>query len=101
MRIQQLKSNLPPEPSSSEPFITTLNIRLPSGQRKVRRFFQQDTIESVQNYIETCPLDPIPFESDVILVNTYPRQLFTDLSLTLKQANLVPNASLIVEEKLE
>ena len=58
-------------------------------------------MQNLYDFVQTRDLKPLPLESDFVLVNTFPRKAYNDMSLTLAEAGLAPNASLIVEEKLD
>ncbi|KAI8849474.1 hypothetical protein BC829DRAFT_182361 [Chytridium lagenaria] len=100
-RREELRQNLPVEPAATAKDIAKISLRLPSGERVVRRFNADDKIELVYNFIESMDLSPISIEADIVAVNTYPRKVLLDKTQTLKEAGLVPSASLIVEEKDE
>ncbi|KAI9034634.1 ubiquitin-related domain-containing protein, partial [Hyaloraphidium curvatum] len=80
------------------PGTTKLSVKLPSGARVVRRFEDGEKIETVYDFVLSQDLDPIPLESDFVLVGTYPRREFTDMAATLKDVGLVPNGAVLVEE---
>ncbi|KAJ3107155.1 FAS-associated factor 2 [Phlyctochytrium bullatum] len=98
-RKEELRQNLGPEPPASAKDVAKVSIRLPSGERIVRRFLADDKLEILYDFIESLDLSPIPIEADVIAVNTYPRKTLLDRSQSLREAGLFPNASLIIEEK--
>jgi FAS-associated factor 2 len=96
-----LLASLAPEPPATESGLTKLSLRLPSGERLIRRFRTSDTVKNLYDFVETRDLTPLPIESDFVLVNTFPRKIYKDMSQTLQESGLAPNASLIVEEKLD
>lgn len=51
------------------------------------------------DYVEIQDLTPIPLSSDIEIINTYPRKVIDNLELSFEEAKLVPNASVVVEEK--
>lgn len=99
-RRQELIKNLPQEPQDSKENITKLSIRLPSGQRIVRRFEVTSTIRQLYEFVETQELTPLSIECDFVLVKTFPRVILQDLDSTLESCRLLPTGSLIVEEKI-
>jgi len=114
LRRQRLQEQLPEEPQSGE--VTRIQFRLPGGERKLRSFYLNDTVEVLYQFVET--LDPLSLDTwdcnddelefpegfeddsqyDFTLVTPFPREEFTDLGKTIQEANLV-NGNLIVEEK--
>ena len=95
----ELKKTLPAEPASDTPSndVARIGIRLPNGQRLVRRFHADDAVQSLWNFIETHDLSPLPLDADFIIVNPYPRKEYLDMTVSLREANLVPSASVVVE----
>jgi FAS-associated factor 2 len=75
-----------------------MNIRLPSGNRLIRKFDADSSIQALYDFVESNDLDPIDIVKDVIIVNTYPRKEYLDKSITFKEAGLFPNATVLVEE---
>ncbi|TPX32965.1 hypothetical protein SmJEL517_g03990 [Synchytrium microbalum] len=98
-RRAMLADKLPPEPPMNEPVQAKINVRLPNGERVLRRFRGTDKIEALFAFIGAKDLAPIPPEADFVLASTYPRRLYTDGQQTIQEAGLVPNASLVVEEQ--
>ncbi|KAJ3171931.1 FAS-associated factor 2 [Geranomyces variabilis] len=90
-----------PSSPSSASTIANLSIRLPSGNRVLRRFHASDALQRVYEFVETRELDPLDAEADFCLVGMYPRRVYADLDRTLAEEGLVPSASLVVEEKIE
>ncbi|TPX46924.1 hypothetical protein SeLEV6574_g02948 [Synchytrium endobioticum] len=97
-RRAMLAEKLPPEPPLSEPGQAKINVRLPNGERMIRRFRGTDKIEALFAFIGSKDLSPLSEEADFILASTFPRKLYADGSQTIQAAGLVPNASLVVEE---
>eukprot|EP00842_Homolaphlyctis_polyrhiza_P005127 jgi/Hompol1/5615/HPOL_002009-RA len=101
-RKLQIAQEMPPEPSATSTTETTrLSIRLPDGRRIVRRFYTSDSVQLLWNFIETHDLSPLTLETDFVIVNPYPRRLYTDMAQSLRDAGLVPSASVVVEEKID
>ncbi|KAJ3298243.1 hypothetical protein HK104_010951 [Borealophlyctis nickersoniae] len=99
-RKVRLRETLPPEPEASETDLAKLSIRFPNGERRVRRFRATDKIQLLYDYVESSDLSPLDLEAEFVVVNTYPRKMYTDLSITIQEAGLMPSASIIVEEKI-
>ncbi|KAI9103274.1 hypothetical protein DFS34DRAFT_646659 [Phlyctochytrium arcticum] len=97
---QSLIDSLPSEPPASASDLAKLSLRLPSGERLIRRFLADDTMQVVYNFVQTRDLDPLDLLAEISVVNTYPRKEYLDMTQTLRDAGLVPNASLIVEERI-
>ncbi|KAI8807186.1 thioredoxin-like protein [Cladochytrium replicatum] len=99
-RRKKLLEDLPAEPDAGES-VTRISIRLPNGDRVVRRFRADDTVQSLYEFVETRNLDPIPIESDLLVVVPFPRRALEDPTATIQRAGLFPNGAVIVEEALE
>ncbi|KAI8826020.1 thioredoxin-like protein [Fimicolochytrium jonesii] len=95
-RREELLANLPTEPAADAPNITKLSIRLPSGDRVIRRFDADDLVSKLYEFVETRDLEPL--EGEFLVVGTFPREVYDDLEKSLKEVGLVPSASLVVEE---
>ncbi|KAJ3223695.1 FAS-associated factor 2 [Clydaea vesicula] len=94
--ILELKRNQKSEPLLSNT-TTKLSLRLPNGERIIRVFDLNDTLQDVLNYVLT--LEFVELEWDYYLIRTFPKFEFNDLTLNLKDASLFPNGSLIVEKR--
>ncbi|KAI8904554.1 ubiquitin-related domain-containing protein [Entophlyctis helioformis] len=94
--LRFLPSLLQPEPD-----LAKLGIRLPNGQRLIRRFRADDTVQLLCDFIETHDLSPLDLETDFVVVTPFPRKVFRDMSQTLRAAGLYPNASIVVEERID
>lgn len=95
-RKATLLASLPPETPTTHPNITKLSIRLPSGDRVIRRFNADDLVERLYEFVETRELDPL--EGEFLVVGTFPRTVYEDRGKTLREVGLCPSASLVVEE---
>ncbi|KAJ3110174.1 hypothetical protein HK100_003130 [Physocladia obscura] len=95
-----LQENMIPEPLASDTQdIAKVGIRLPNGDRLVRRFKATvATVQDLYNFIEAQDLSPIDLETDFDVINTYPRKVLTDKMQTIKEAGLSPSSSVMVEE---
>ena len=100
-RKEELQKNMPPEPTADDETVTKVSMRLPNGTRLIRKFKAEDPVQALADFIEAQDLAPIPIESEVDIVNTYPRKILSDYSQTLKDAGLYPNGAIIIEERVE
>mmetsp|Transcript_7919 Transcript_7919/g.16970 ORF Transcript_7919/g.16970 Transcript_7919/m.16970 type:complete len:385 (-) Transcript_7919:63-1217(-) len=97
-RKERTALRVPPEPGADVPQsqTTELAIRLPSGERLVRRFHVDNTIENVLDYISA---NTGHAEGAFDLMSPFPRRTFTNAPhLTLGDAKLAPKAALVVHE---
>eukprot|EP00026_Physarum_polycephalum_P015379 Phypoly_transcript_16044.p1 GENE.Phypoly_transcript_16044~~Phypoly_transcript_16044.p1 ORF type:complete len:220 (+),score=38.84 Phypoly_transcript_16044:182-841(+) len=98
-RAQQLRDNLPPEPISTPENvaqITSIQIKLPNkGKPLYRKFVATDTIQHIVDYLDSTEL----IDKEYTLVIPYPKKMLQDLSMTMIEACLHPNATLIVQEQ--
>ncbi|KAI9143778.1 hypothetical protein BKA69DRAFT_1164842 [Paraphysoderma sedebokerense] len=115
-RRQRLLASLPAEPEAGTPNTTRIQFRLPDGSRHQRCFNTTDAVKLLYNYIES--FDPLSYDTldasspdlelpgsiyndeefEFILVSPFPREEYTDMNKTVKEAGLV-NGNLMVEEK--
>lgn len=96
IREEKIK-NLPSEPQPNEPEITTLAIRLLDGSKVQRKFRRKETLQAVYDYCDsTFPLDQEikPY----VLTTNFPRQSFSNKSLTIEEAKLFPQSSLFLSD---
>ncbi|KAJ3209686.1 FAS-associated factor 2 [Entophlyctis luteolus] len=83
-----LQENMIPEPPTNETEdIAKVGIRLPNGDRL-----------DLYDFIEAQDLTPIDLEADFEVINTYPRKVLTDKTISIKEAGLFPTSSVMVEE---
>jgi len=71
-------------------------VRLPTGERKERRFFNTAKVQALYDYIESLNV----VESDnFLLISNFPRVVYgpDKLGLTLKDAGLHPRTNLFVQ----
>jgi len=92
------EQSVPSEPSENEAGVTALQIRLPDGNKVLRRFRQDEQLQVVMNFVTTLPKSDFTSEN-CVLATPFPSQTFTDLSKTLKQVALFPRAVLLVQKK--
>ncbi|CAG8576077.1 8321_t:CDS:2 [Acaulospora morrowiae] len=105
-------SKLPDEPSRDEKDVTRLSFKLANGERVVRRFRADDTIETIYIFVDTyhlreaatasvVPQPPKDYthKYDFLLVSPFPRTVYcADESKTIKEErSFWPSANLIVE----
>lgn len=96
-RKNKLAAALEEEPEAGEG-VTRIGIRLPNGDRLIRRFKEDDTLQSLYDFAEIQDLEPMDLLSDFVIVNTYPRLEYSDKTVTFVAAGLTPNATVVVEE---
>ncbi len=87
---------IPQEPVSGN--ITRINIRLPSGERVIRKFDALWPIKELYDFIETKDLSPIDILADIVVVTSYPSKRYTSKEKTFREVGLYPNATVLVEE---
>ncbi|EGC36455.1 hypothetical protein DICPUDRAFT_77902 [Dictyostelium purpureum] len=75
--------------------VTKLVIRLHDGSKIQRNFLISSTIEYVMDYIDTLIQEPI---EHYVLSTNFPKKRLTNLSVTLKDESLYPDAVLFLSE---
>ncbi|CAG8582239.1 155_t:CDS:2 [Acaulospora colombiana] len=105
-------AQLPPEPSHDEKEVTRLSFKLASGDKVIRRFRADDTVEMLYIFVDTyhlrkestsseTPQPPKDYvhKFDFLLVSPFPRiEYRVDKFKTIKEENSFwPSANLIVE----
>ncbi|CAH1760431.1 12395_t:CDS:2 [Entrophospora sp. SA101] len=107
-------SALPDEPPESDKNVARLSFRLANGERVVRRFKPDDTVEMMYVFVDTYflredhsssssnlqfPPDDYTHKFDFLLISPYPRtEYHVDKCKTIKNENDIwPSANLIVE----
>lgn len=93
-----LRESIGIEPST--PPTTKISVRLPNGSRIIRSFLPTDSLLVLYDFVEAQDLAPLDLEAEFNIYNTFPRKV-ADARLSFKEAGLVPNASVIVEEKID
>ncbi|OMO60011.1 hypothetical protein CCACVL1_24470 [Corchorus capsularis] len=75
---------------------TQILIRFPNGERREQSFASTDTILSVYRYIDSLGL---PGLGNYRLISSFPRKIYgvDQMGMTLKDAGLLPRASLFLE----
>jgi FAS-associated factor 2 len=94
---EELLRTLPAEPTSGAR--TKIVFRLPDGSRVSRQFLENDTVALLYHFAGTHDLHLE--HDDFRLVSNFPRQEFNDRETTLKEAGLVPNGMVVVEEVIQ
>ncbi|KAL8568872.1 hypothetical protein ACOMHN_061448 [Nucella lapillus] len=95
---ESIAKSVPEEPAENAPGeISRLRFRVPGGEQRTRRFWAENTVQDVLNYLTSQGFHTEEFK----VLSTFPRRDITqlDFSLTLKVANLFPQETLILEEK--
>ncbi|XP_004363824.2 hypothetical protein CAOG_02985 [Capsaspora owczarzaki ATCC 30864] len=87
------KRVLAAEPAPNTPGTTRIVLQLPTGSRLERRFYVDDTLQLVHDFVDTQNTGLTNYN----LVVRHPVRTITDLSTTLAQEKLVPNALLLVQ----
>jgi len=93
-RKELCRQRIPVEPSATEEGVTQLVIRLTDGSRLQRRFKATDKLQVVFDFVDSSN-EVDNYE----LVTNFPRKVFSDPHVTLKEAGLSPQAALFVQEK--
>jgi len=91
-QLQLLEENLGPEPAENQPGITTIVLRLPSGENLQRRFFISTQFQKLKDFVQIQALPKngnkeIP--ENFYFVTDYPRVELKDMAQTLSDAKLV------------
>jgi len=85
------------EPRDDDKESVKLTIRLPDGTRVSRRFHMHDTVQTVLDFIDVSQGLPADKFS---LVSNFPKQLYSQVKQTLKEAQLYPQpVALFIQEK--
>ena len=98
-RRRERSESIPEEPSADgEKPVTRLLIKMPDGSRIQRRFLTEDKIRAVYDYVDSLESNTC---FDYKLVTNFPRRVFDEstFSLTLKEADLVPQAALFLQSE--
>jgi len=96
---EELTKKLPPEPQPNDSQATVVAIRMLDGSKLSRRFLRSDTLQTVMHFVQSRQPVEVEQQPQFDLVSNFPRKLFTDLSVTLQQAGLFPQALLFVSER--
>jgi FAS-associated factor 2 len=101
-KAREMKARqLPAEPLASDPQPTTLlAIRIgASGERLQRRFYQNDSIDLVYDFVESKE-EEIPHEK-LEIVTHFPKKKFDRGSGSLKELGLTPQAQIFIQERFD
>eukprot|EP00299_Pterocystis_sp_00344_P016223 c813_g1_i1.p1 GENE.c813_g1_i1~~c813_g1_i1.p1 ORF type:complete len:433 (-),score=119.31 c813_g1_i1:40-1317(-) len=90
---EEKRRGLPEEPAAGTAGVTTIRVITPTGP-VARRFLSSNTVQQLKDFAEVSM--EADFE-DFLLVTVRPRKVFTDLTQTLDEAALCPNAVVHVE----
>lgn len=73
-----------------------IQVRFPNGERREKSFNSSEKIESIYRYIDSLNSPGI---GSYQLISNFPRRVygFEQLSMTLRDAGLIPRASLFLE----
>lgn len=92
-----VESRLPEEPAENEKAITKIRVRLPKGEFLERRFKETDTLQTLLDWLHVQGFRSSEFK----LLSSWPRRDLTavDGKLSLKDHNLCPQETVIIEER--
>lgn len=97
---RQRKSELlPAEPEEGAEGVFTVALRLPDGSKNGRRFMGEHTLAMVCLYAESLSVDYTP--GSYQMVSSFPRKVFSDLSVQINNLGMGRNVMLILEELLD
>jgi UBX domain len=116
-RVQELerkKHAIRPEPSTSSTGVTSIRLQFSNGCKVNRKFYNDDTIDTVRTYVQLLQEDnndgqvqvpvknlSIPKIGTIGLSTTFPRKTFNDdeyNNQTLEELGLTPHAVLMVQD---
>jgi len=98
-KLKELKARqgqLKPEPSEKEKNVVLIQINCPGGKKARRRFRESDTIGDVMEFVYA--MDTQVQRKGFNLVQTMPRQTFSDHRMSLSSAGLKGRANLFVRK---
>ena len=98
MRLQQAKDSIRPEPDTTTMPSAMVRIVLPSGQKINRRFHADDTIGTIRSFLTVYFHEHDIAIQNVRLSTNFPKQHYDDDAVELKEAGLVPQAVLMVQD---
>mmetsp|Transcript_1045 Transcript_1045/g.2464 ORF Transcript_1045/g.2464 Transcript_1045/m.2464 type:complete len:366 (+) Transcript_1045:95-1192(+) len=94
-RLQQAKEMVRPAPASGG---TRVRFTLPSGKKLDRRFHDDDTVGVLKAFLQLHFTDNEIDIANIGLSSTYPRKVFDEDDVTLKDGGLSPQAVLMVQD---
>jgi len=87
---EELKLGPEPQPGSD---VCTCLVRLPSGKRLVRRFEATKTLKALHHYVRAVG----DIDEEFVLVSNFPRKVWHDENVSLKDSKLGAKCSFFVE----
>jgi len=97
--FENKKAQIRPEPATGSPGITTLRFQFPGGSKMNRRFHESDTVQYVRDVLDIHLADQLKTPGlRYALVLNYPKKTIEDNAVTLKDAGLVPQAVLFLQD---
>ncbi|KAJ5070655.1 fas-associated protein [Anaeramoeba ignava] len=94
--LEEKKQNLPSEPeNANDSNVLTIAIKLPNSQRIQRRFYKQDKIQVIFDWIYLSSQDALS-DSPFTLVKNFPKKIFDDPNKTLEEEGIQNNELLYV-----
>jgi ATPase subunit of ABC transporter with duplicated ATPase domains len=96
--LKRLRESLVPEPPSG-PDTTKIRLQLPNGSKIDRRFPSTSTIGAVRNFVDVYLSENGLEHIEHYSVGTnFPKQIFSDDSISLREAGLHPQSVLYVQD---
>ncbi|TMS34716.1 hypothetical protein L596_002251 [Steinernema carpocapsae] len=97
-RLEELLESVPEEPAATESGIITFRIRFPGGEAKIRRFRQEEALDSLINFVQGHGFF---MENNRIWNSNVPKQDIStfDLSKSFADLKFPAREQVIVEEK--
>lgn len=96
---QRKEQSLAQEPEDNDK-ATKILIRLPNGNRLERRFLLADQLQTVYDFVDTKIEHSSADEEDLYdLVTNYPRKVYSDHNISLRDAGLYPQAMLFIQPR--
>lgn len=93
------RASIRPEPAVGSPDITTLRFQFPGGSKISRRFNGDDTVQYVRDVLDVHLADQLKTPNlRYALVLNYPKKTIEESNITLKEAGLVPQAVLFLQD---
>jgi len=91
IKMEKLRSKLSDEPRKDNTDSTVIVVRMPDGKRSERIFLGSDKIELLRNFIELKNLEA-GYENDFEIVSDFPKMIYSNMNITLKDAGLFPRS---------
>ena len=96
--VTQRKARLQPEPTSDEvqsKSSVQLRIKLPNGDCLTRNFRLSDLVEQIALVVELA--FPFLIHQDYLILSHFPRTVYTEQQVSLKEAGITSSMYLVVE----